>query len=233
MIRFHKSLLIAMVVVSLWFLAQFAVAVPMFPPPGVDIVNHNLRIDMDIGDDGIPEERLVFNGTMTIERGPAFINTNGFRQINFVVLHWEATTHSQVLDVDIDYISSPISQPISTITSEQIGSDFPAFFKFNVIFDVFANGNLVFMRHMGMPQGGGFMTVPPDANSPFITQFENVQIVLNDPQLGPIRFTPVDCQDTSSTTIPEPAPFYLLGVGLAAMVGCKRAIFLRRYYKRS
>jgi hypothetical protein len=215
--RFHGCFPLKLLLGLAASVFQTAVAAPILPSAGIDIVNHNLRVDLDVGDDGQIEERLVFNGVMTIERGDPFTNLQGFRQIDFVVLGWRAVTFSQTLDSEIQYIRSSVDQPVSTIISEQIGSDFPVRFSFNVIFDVFSSGTLVFPRHHGRPEGGGFMSVPPDANSPRITQFENVQIVLNHPLLGPIRFTPIDCQDTGSTTIPEPSMFLLVGTGMAAV----------------
>lgn len=176
-----------------------------FPSAGIDIVDHILRIQVDVGDDGEIDETLTLYGKMLLQRGDPYVTEDGLRQIDFQVMSWMATGWSELFQQNITYVlSEDVEQPMSTITAEQAESDFPATFLFNVIFDVRANNIVMFRRHEGRPEGHGFQVVPPDGNrenSPTITQFEDVAITLEHPQMGIIRFIPLDCNDQSSQTI--------------------------------
>jgi hypothetical protein len=111
-----------------------------------------------------------------------------------------------LLGDDVRYVLSGAQVP-STIVAEQQSSDFPCTFDFRVTFDAYLGGLLVFPRHHGRPKGHGFGSVPPDGdpcNSPTITEFETQQIVVEHPTLGPVRFTPKDCNDSASQTVAVP-----------------------------
>jgi hypothetical protein len=176
-----------------------------FPAAGTDIVEHDLRVQMDVGDDGSLDETLVFKGRMRLDRGDPYTNEQGLRQVDFVVRDWVAMAPSTILGGQVVYIISPqVAQPTSRIVAEQPSSDFPASFFFKVIFDVQFGGQTVFSQHAGMPEGHGFLVVPPDgnrANSPTITTFETTRILVQHPTLGSIRFSPLDCNDQNSVTL--------------------------------
>lgn len=180
-----------------------------FRAAGLDVVEHDLRVKIVQVDKRNREretlETLTFRGRMAIERQNAFRNAQNRRQIDFRVKTWVATAFSQVLQQDILYIlSEDADQPTSTITAEREDADFPAAFEFNVIFDARVGNATVVRQHHGQPAGHGFMVVPPDGNrrnSPTITGFETEFIQLDHPELGRIRFVPVDCNDSSSETV--------------------------------
>jgi len=200
---------------------------PGFPLSGRDFIKHNLRVAIDIGDNGSTDEIVTFQGDMTIDRRDPYTNRDGRKQVDFIVRDWHAMADSNSLGMKIFYILSPdVSQPTSTITAQQSDADYPAYFRFNVIFDAFVgdpNSPPVVVRHHGRPEGGGFGHVPPNKFSPVITQFESTQIVVNHPTLGPVRFTPVDCHDQESSTA-EAIPsvsftgFVILAILLASTV---------------
>jgi hypothetical protein len=184
-----------------------------FPPAGIDLVLHDLRIDVFrvVPDGEELLETLVFEGRMMLQRGDPFTNADGLRQIDFQVLSWDAVAWSQALSIPVVYRSlAGEPQPTSTIVAEQPGSDFPATFDFNVIFDAYAGGILIFPRHHGRPKGHGFLVVPPNGNrhhSPTITEFEQTVIEFDHPELGLLRFKPKDCNDRESrvlTAVPRP-----------------------------
>jgi hypothetical protein len=188
-----------------------------FPPAGIDLVLHDLRIDVFrvVPDGEELLETLVFEGRMMLQRGDPFTNADGLRQIDFQVLSWDAVAWSQALSIPVVYRSlAGEPQPTSTIVAEQPGSDFPATFDFNVIFDAYAGGILIFPRHHGRPKGHGFHVVPPNGNrqlSPTITIFEQTVIEFDHPELGLLRFKPKDCNDRESRTLavvtaPAPTP---------------------------
>lgn len=181
-----------------------------FPPAGIDRVRHDLRIAM-LEDDGsgreVELEVLNFEGHMTLERSDPYTNDQGVRQIDFIVTSWTATAWSKVLQQEILYILSEDveKQPVSTITSGQRGSDFPATFEFNVIFDARVNNRPVHRRHHGRPKGYPFFVVPPTGDretSPTITEFEDTVIRVQHPERGTdLVFRPRDCNDQSSQTV--------------------------------
>lgn len=181
----------------------------VFPKAGIDLIKHELRVNMYAVDKETQEEKLLetleFDGMMIIEREAPFTNRGGVRQITFNIKSWVAMAFSKVLGNPIVYISSEdVNPPRSTITSEQKGKDFPATFAFNVIFDARLGNKTVFRRHNGRPEGHGFMVVPPDgnrSNSPTITRFEQTTIEMEHPTLGLIRFRPVDCNDREGKTL--------------------------------
>lgn len=186
-----------------------------FPPAGTDLVYHDLRIDVFrvVPGGEEPLETLVFEGRMLLQRGDPFTNADGLRQIDFQVLSWDAVAWSQALSIPVVYRSvAGEPQPTSTIVAEQPGSDFPATFDFNVIFDAYAGGILIFRRHHGRPKGHGFLVVPPNGNrlhSPTITEFEQTVIEFDHPELGLLRFRPKDCNDRESrilTAASRPRP---------------------------
>ncbi len=211
----------------------FATAQTVFPPAGTDFIRHNLRVAVDVGDNGSTDEILVFRGDMVVDRGNPYTTTEGFRRIDFVVRQWTAIAPSTTFGTSIFYVLSPSATQIpSRITAQQMGSDFPAHFKFNVIFDAHLGSTSsppVVQGHMGMPEGGGFASVPPDSSSPLITQFESNQIVLTHPTLGQIRFTPIDCHDQESRTVAAiPALSTTGAVLLAVLLALVVIVILRR-----
>jgi hypothetical protein len=176
-----------------------------FPPAGIDLVHHDLRVRLDVGDTGEGNETVTLYGKMLIRRGDPYTNEDGRRQIDFRVLSWEACGWSWVLSSAITYVlSDGVEQPISYITAEQEDSDYPAHFTFNVIFDARADNMTVFTQHHGRPDGHGFMTVPPNGDrrmSPTIRSFEDTRVAVEHPTLGRIVAIPIDCNDQKSKTL--------------------------------
>lgn len=189
--------------------AEEAVVQPgVFPPAGIDLVTHELTIDVlrvrDDGSEGELVETLEFTGNMLLERSAPVVNDQGFRQINFVVQSWEAHAFSKALDTVITYRLSEGDQENSTIVAQQKDRDFPATFTFNVIFDAIAYGAVFFPRHHGRPWWHDFFEVPPSGNrrtSPTILGFETARIEMDHPGLGRILFKPRNCNDSGGTTI--------------------------------
>lgn len=206
-----RFLFMALVLVATTAGAETAVPVPqpgVFPPAGIDLVTHELTIDIlrvrDDGSEGELIETLQFNGNMLLERAAPIVNEQGFRQINFVVQSWEAHTFSKALDTVITYRLSEGDQENSTIVAQQKDRDFPATFTFNVIFDAIAYGSVFFPRHHGRPWWHDFFEVPPSGNrrtSPTILGFETARIEMDHPGLGRILFKPRNCNDSGGTTI--------------------------------
>lgn len=181
-----------------------------FPPAGTDRVRHELRIallEADAAGNERELEILQFAGQMTLERGNPYVNQQGLRQVDFVVTSWAASAYSRTLGQEILYVLSPDveRQPASSITAEQRGSDFPATFDFNVVFDARVNNQVVHRRHHGRPKGHGFRVVPPTgdrATSPTITEFEDTVIRVPFPGRETfLVFRPRDCNDQSGETV--------------------------------
>jgi hypothetical protein len=175
-----------------------------FPRAGIDIIHHLLRVQLDVGATGRMDETLNLYGQMLIQREDPYVNGESRRQIDFRVMSWVATGWSWVLRQSVTYmLTEDVEQPVSNIVADQDGSDFPATFRFNVIFDARANNQVVFRRHHGRPEGSGFRVVPPDGNrelSPTMRQFEIERIVVAHPSLGDIQARPLDCNDLDSLT---------------------------------
>lgn len=182
-----------------------------FPAAGIDIVEHELTVDM-LRVDGKKEElleSLVFKGRMTLQRRSPFRVARGKEagrsKIEFDVITWVASSFSEKLQMEILYLlSEDVKQKPSAIVAEQAGSDFPAEFIFNVTFDARANNKTIKRRHHGRPHGAGFLQVPPNGDrrtSPTITGFEDNYIQLKHPDYGTIRFIPRHCNDNSGMTI--------------------------------
>lgn len=184
-----------------------------FPPAGIDIVEHELTVDLMRADGkGKKEElleSLLFKGRMTLQRRNPHKVTRGKEagrnKIEFDVITWVASAFSEKLQTEILYIlSEGVKQKPSAIVAERAGSDFPAEFIFNVTFDARANNKTIKRRHHGRPHGGGFLRVPPDGNrrnSPTITGFEDNYIQLKHPDYGTIRFVPRQCNDNNGVTV--------------------------------
>lgn len=177
----------------------------VFPPSGVDIVEHQLRVRLDVGRTGEGNETVVMKGLMVIERGDPYTNAEELRQVDFTVRSWQAVGWSWTLGGVLTYVlTEDEEQPPSVIVSEQRESDFPATLQFNVVFDARLNNRLVARRHEGRPEGHGFHAIPPSGSrrsSPRITQFESARISVDHPSLGSIEAIPLDCNDLGSTTV--------------------------------
>lgn len=176
-----------------------------FPPAGIDIIYHQLRIRLDVGKKDRGDETIHMLGKMLIERGDPYTNDEGLRQIDFHVRAWEAAGWSWTLKQVLSYVlSENEDQPVSRIVAEQKENDFPALFSFNVIFDARVNNAVVFRAHHGRPEGHGFRVVPPNGDrrlSPRMTRFEDTRIAVEHPALGVIEAIPIDCNDQSSVTL--------------------------------
>jgi hypothetical protein len=194
------------------FVAYAAKPVPSagsFPGAGLDIVTHQVVIDLwKVGPNGENQsklETLKFEGRMLIERRDPRVNAQGFRQIDFVVKNWEAFAYSNTLDTLVTYkLTEGVPQKLSSITAQQRDRDFPAHFRFNVTFDAIAYGEAYAISYTGQPDNPEFYEVPPSGNrakSPTLRGFESTRIEMDHPQLGKLRFVPVECNDSSGTTI--------------------------------
>lgn len=177
----------------------------VFPPSGIDLVEHQLRIRLDVGRTGRGDEVIPMKGTMMIDRGDPYTNADGLRQIDFVVLSWMASGWSWTLQSVVTYVlSEDEEQPPSSIVSEQPDRDFPATLQFNVVFDARVNNRVVHRRHEGRPEGHGFFAIPPSGNrrtSPRMTVFEKARVAVDHPTLGIVEAIPLDCNDLGSTTV--------------------------------
>lgn len=191
-------------------LSRPAGAMESFPPAGIDRVKHVIRIALLEADEEGNErelEILPFEGQMALQRGEPFTNEHGLRQVDFTVTSWVATAFSKVLGGEIMYILSDTEkQPVSSITAMEKGSDFPARFDFNLIFDARLDNRLVHRGHHGRPFGWPFFVVPPNrdrALSPTITRFEDTVIRVPHPERAGMTlvFRPRDCNDQSSETV--------------------------------
>lgn len=184
-------------------------AMESFPPAGIDRVKHDLRIVLLEADEQGNErelEILEFEGHMALQRGDPYTTEQGLRQVDFTVTSWVATAFSRALGGEILYqLSDTEKQPVSTITAMEKGSDFPATFDFNLIFDARLDNQLVHRGHHGRPFGRPFWVVPPTGNrltSPTITSFEDTVIRVPHPERGTtLVFRPKDCNDQHSETV--------------------------------
>ncbi len=202
-----------------------------FPGPGIDLIYHDVAVNLFqvVNGEEVLLETLIFSGRMLIERGRAYTNADGFRQIDFIALSWTATAWSKSLKQDILYIlSQEVEQPISNIIAETKTSDFPATIQFDLIFDVRLNNQTIIRQHRGRPKGHKFLTIPPAADTrtelaPTVSLFGaddimdvgigadekgEVTITHNPPasflkQGGMIqlRVLPIDCNDKAGTTL--------------------------------
>jgi hypothetical protein len=135
-----------------------------FPGPGIDLIHHEVAVNLFqvVNKEEVLLETLNFQGRMLIERGKAYTNADGFRQIDFIALAWTATAWSKVLKQDILYIlSEGVEQPTSNIIAETKTKDFPATIQFDLIFDVRVNNKTIIVQHKGKPKGHKFLTIPP------------------------------------------------------------------------
>ena len=202
-----------------------------FPGPGIDLIHHEVTVNLFqvVNKEEILLETLNFQGRMLIERGKAYTNADGFRQIDFVALAWTATAWSKSLKQDILYIlSENVEQPISNIISETKNKDFPATIQFDLIFDVRVNNKTIIQQHKGRPKGHKFLTIPPAVDtrtelSPTVSLFGRDDIMdvgigateagaltfrQNPPAsffkeggMVQLRVLPVDCNDKAGTTL--------------------------------
>lgn len=180
-----------------------------FPPAGIDLVQHELKIGLHAvepdGSTGKQLEVLEFKGRMLLERADPYTNPDGYRQIDFVVKNWEAFAYSTTLDTLVTYrLNEGTPQRLSHIVAQNPDRDFPAIFLFNVRFDAIAYGESFFEGQEGSPTAPEFMEVPPSGNrrtSPTIRGFESTRIELDHPELGRIRFVPIECNDSAGETI--------------------------------
>lgn len=203
-----------------------------FPGPGIDLIHHEVSVNLFQVVDGeeVLLETLNFQGRMLIERGKAYTNADGYRQIDFIALAWTATAWSKSLKQDILYIlSEDVVQPVSNIIAETKKSDFPATIQFDLIFDVRVNNKTIIRQHKGRPKGHKFLTIPPAADtrtelSPTVSLFGADDIMdvgvaatakgeltyrHNPPAsffakeggMIQLRVLPIDCNDKAGTTL--------------------------------
>ena len=179
-----------------------------FPAAGLDRLDHEVVIDLWVrGREGKPDtllESLSFEGRMLIERGDPYTTETGVREVAFRVQTWEATAWSDALGCVIVYRTGDLRQPLSRITAEAKGADFPATFDFNLDFSATVCEAIWIEPHHGRPKGHGFMEVPPSGNrrtSPTITSFEDTVIEGDHPKYGTLYFKPKSCNDRSGTTL--------------------------------
>jgi len=202
-----------------------------FPGPGIDLIHHEVTVNLFQVVDGeeVLLEMLNFQGRMLIERGKAYTNADGYRQVDFIALAWTATAWSKVLKQDILYIlSEDVEQPLSNIIAETKRSDFPATIQFDLIFDVRVNNKTIIRQHKGRPKGHKFLTIPPAVDtrtelSPTVSLFGADDIMdvgvgatakgeiafrhnppasfFKDGGMLQLRVLPVDCNDKAGTTL--------------------------------
>jgi len=202
-----------------------------FPGPGLDIIHHEVAVNLfqKLDKEEILLETLTFQGRMLIERGKAFTNNDGYRQVDFIAKAWTATAWSKSLKQDILYIlSEDVEQPISNIISETKERDFPATIQFDLIFDVRANNQTIIRHHKGRPKGHKFLTIPPAVENrpdkaPTVSTFgadDIIDVGVGATEKGELSFTqnppasffeegglitlrilPVDCNDKAGTTV--------------------------------
>lgn len=202
-----------------------------FPGPGIDLIHHEVAVNLFqvVNGEEVLLETLNFQGRMLIERGKAYTNADGYRQIDFIAIAWTATAWSKSLKQDILYIlSEGVEQPVSNIIAETKGKDFPAMIQFDLIFDVRVNNKTIITQHKGKPKGHKFLTIPPAADtrtelSPTVSLFGhddimNVGVGANDrgelmfrhnppasffadTGMIQLRVLPIDCNDKAGTTL--------------------------------
>lgn len=214
-----------------------------FPGPGIDLIHHEVAVNLFqvVNKEEVLLETLNFQGRMLIERGKAYTNASGFRQIDFIALAWTATAWSKALKQDILYIlSEDVEQPTSNIIAETKQKDFPATIQFDLIFDVRVNNKTIIRQHKGRPKGHKFLTIPPAVDtrtdlSPTVSLFGHDDIMdvgisatrtgevvfthnppasrVDDGSLIQLRVLPIDCNDKAGTTLVSFAELNLPNVG--------------------
>jgi hypothetical protein len=203
-----------------------------FPGPGIDLIHHEVAVNLFqvVDKEEVLLETLNFQGRMLIERGKAYTNADGFRQVDFIALAWTATAWSKALKQDILYIlSEDVVQPVSNIISETKKKDFPATIQFDLIFDVRVNNKTIIRQHKGRPKGHKFLTIPPAVDtrtelSPTVSLFGADDIMdvgvaatekgemtfMHNPAASffkqeggmiQLRVLPIDCHDKAGTTL--------------------------------
>ncbi len=202
-----------------------------FPGPGIDLIHHEVAVNLFqvVNGEEVLLETLNFQGRMLIERGKAYTNSDGYRQVDFISTSWTATAWSKSLKQDVLYIlSEGAEQPIGTIVAETKGKDFPATIQFNVLFDVRVGNRTVIEQHEGRPAGHAFTTIPPASDvrtdlAPTMSLFGTDDIMdigvgandrgemvfrrnppasfLADGGLILLRVKPIDCNDKAGTTL--------------------------------
>lgn len=202
-----------------------------FPGPGIDLIHHEVAVNLFqvVNKEEVLLETLNFQGRMLIERGKAYTNADGYRQIDFVALAWTATAWSKSLKQDILYIlSEGVEQPLSNIIAETKKKDFPATIQFDLIFDVRVNNKTIIHQHKGRPKGHKFLTIPPAVDtrtelSPTVSLFGRDDIMdvgigateegelafkhnppasfFKEGGMIQLRVLPVDCNDKAGTTL--------------------------------
>ena len=202
-----------------------------FPGPGIDLLHHEVAVNLFqvVNGEEVLLETLNFQGRMLIERGKAYTNADGYRQVDFVAIAWTATAWSKALKQDILYIlSQDVEQPISNIISETKTKDFPATIQFDLIFDVRVNNKTIITQHKGRPKGHKFLTIPPASDvrtelSPTVSLFGHDDIMdvgvgltargemafrhnppasfFDEGGLIQLRVLPIDCHDKAGTTL--------------------------------
>ena len=203
-----------------------------FPGPGIDLIHHEVAVNLFqvVNKEEVLLETLNFQGRMLIERGKAYTNADGYRQVDFIALAWTATAWSKSLKQDILYIlSEDVEQPVSNIISETKKTDFPATIQFDLIFDVRVNNKTIIRQHKGRPKGHKFLTIPPAVDTrtelaPTVSLFGTDDIMdvgvaatetgkmtfMHNPAASffkqeggmiQLRVLPIDCHDKAGTTL--------------------------------
>jgi hypothetical protein len=203
-----------------------------FPGPGIDLIHHEVAVNLFqiVNKEEVLLETLNFQGRMLIERGKAYTNADGFRQVDFIALAWTATAFSKSLKQDILYIlSQDVEQPVSNIISETKKKDFPATIQFDLIFDVRVNNKTIIRQHKGKPKGHKFLTIPPAVDTrtelaPTVSLFGRDDIMdlgvganekgeltfkhnptakffKEEGGMIQLRVLPIDCHDKAGTTL--------------------------------
>lgn len=223
-----------------------------FPGPGIDLIHHEVTVNLFqvVDKEEVLLEMLNFQGRMLIERGKAYTNKDGFRQVDFIALAWTATAWSKALKQDILYIlTEDVQQPISNIIAETKKRDFPATIQFDLIFDVRVNNKTIIRQHKGRPKGHKFLTIPPAQDtrtelSPTVSLFGTDDIMdvgvaasergeitfqhnppasfMKEGGMIQLRVLPVDCNDKAGTTL---VSFTEINLPAAAFAGVTGQLF--------
>ena len=83
-----------------------------FPPAGIDLITHELRVRMDVKKLEF-SEIISLDGAMVIQRTDPYINKEKCRQIDFKVLSWVATGWMEKFNSALVYtLSEDVEQPL-------------------------------------------------------------------------------------------------------------------------
>lgn len=130
-----------------------------FPGPGTMAMQSKIRLNLLA--DGQLVEQTVFDSTLVVDIGEAFVRSDGRRQVNFVALEWNGVGFSEFAGRNIRFSLTPgAPQPFGSAVALTPGSDYPAELVFRTRYDAEIEGLTNLTGLLGVASGT-VNSIPP------------------------------------------------------------------------